>query len=192
MFECDHPNLVGMEFMFHSDYRIHFVMPFVRGGELYKIYQSKKRFNEKVVRFYASQIVLAIGYLHSKGIVHRDLKLENILVDQNGYLKIIDYGLAKILKNNEEATSFCGTPEYLAPEIMTKSGYDKAVDWWAVGILMYEMLIGVTPFFNRNQNVLLQKIQTSKVVFPDRKRYKIDFSDEFKDLVNKLLIKDKA
>ena len=81
LFECEHPNLVGMEFMFHSEFRIHFVMPFVRGGELYKIYQSKKRFNEKVVRFYASQIVLAIGYLHSKGIVHRDLKLENILVD---------------------------------------------------------------------------------------------------------------
>lgn len=80
LFECDHPNLVGMEFMFHSDYRIHFVMEFVRGGELYKIYQSKKRFNEKVVRFYAAQLVLAIGYLHSKGIVHRDLKLENILV----------------------------------------------------------------------------------------------------------------
>lgn len=73
-----------------------------------------------------------------------------------------------------------------------KSGYDKSVDWWAVGILMYEMLIGVTPFFNRNQNVLLQKIQTSKVVFPDRKRYKIDFSDDFKDLVNKLLTKDQT
>lgn len=139
-----------MEFMFHSDYRIHFVMEFVKGGELYKIYQSKKRFNEKVVRFYAAQLVLAIGYLHSKGIVHRDLKLENILVAENGYIKIIDYGLAKILKNNEEATSFCGTPEYLAPEMLTKESYDKSVDWWAVGILMYEMLIGVTPFFNRN------------------------------------------
>lgn len=136
--------------MFHSDYRIHFVMEFVKGGELYKIYQSKKRFNEKVVRFYAAQLVLAIGYLHSKGIVHRDLKLENILVAENGYIKIIDYGLAKILKNNEEATSFCGTPEYLAPEMLTKESYDKSVDWWAVGILMYEMLIGVTPFFNRN------------------------------------------
>jgi serum/glucocorticoid-regulated kinase 2 len=81
LFECDHPNLVGMEFMFQTEYRIYFVMPFVRGGELYKIYQAKKRFNEKVVRFYAAQIILAIGYLHSKGIVHRDLKLENVLVD---------------------------------------------------------------------------------------------------------------
>ena len=75
---------------------------------------------------------------------------------------------------------------------MSKSGYDKSVDWWAVGILMYEMLIGVTPFFNRNQNVLLHKIQTSKVVFPDRKRYKIDYSDEFEDLVKKLLCKDRT
>ena len=100
--------------------------------------------------------------------------------------------MAKILKNNEEATSFCGTPEYLAPEMLGNNSYDKAVDWWACGILMYEMLIGVTPFFNRNQNILLQKIQTSKVVFPDRKRYKIDFSDEFQDLVNRLLEKDRT
>jgi serine/threonine protein kinase len=100
--------------------------------------------------------------------------------------------LAKILKNNEEATSFCGTPEYLAPEMLVANGYDKAVDWWAVGTLMYEMLVGVTPFFNRNQNVLLQKIQTAKVVFPDRKRYKIDYSDDMQDLIRKLLEKDRT
>lgn len=80
----------------------------------------------------------------------------------------------------------------MAPEVVSKQGYDKSVDWWAVGILMYEMLIGVTPFFNRNQNVLLHKIQKSKVVFPDRTRYKIDFSDNFQDLVNRLLHKDKT
>lgn len=136
--------------------------------------------------------MLAIGYLHSKKIIHRDLKLENILVDQYGYLKIIDYGLAKILKNNEEATSFCGTPEYIAPELVNKQAYDKNVDWWAVGVLIYEMLIGVTPFFNKNQNVLMSKIQNASFVFPNRNRYKIDYSDEVQDLVEKLLVKDKS
>jgi len=80
LFEADHPNLVGMDYIFQDDTRLYFVMPFVRGGELYKIYKAKKRFNERVVRFYAAQIVMAIGYLHDKDIVHRDLKLENILV----------------------------------------------------------------------------------------------------------------
>lgn len=101
MFECDHPFLVGMEYLFQNDMRLYFVMPFVRGGELYKIFQAQKRFDEATVRFYAAQLVVAIGYLHMKGIVHRDLKLENVLVDQEGYIKIIDYGLAKMLDDGE-------------------------------------------------------------------------------------------
>jgi len=137
-------------------------------------------------------MIIAIGYLHTKGIAHRDLKLENILVDQDGFLQIIDYGLAKMLSDDQEATSFCGTPEYLAPEMVSQSGHDKGVDWWALGILIYEMLIGVTPFFNKNKNTLLTKIQTAKVVFPDRKRYKIDYSDDMMDLIVKLLDKDKS
>ena len=92
-------------------------MPFVRGGELYKIFMAKKRFEEETVRFYAAQLILALGYLHKKGIVHRDLKLENILIDQDGYVQLIDFGLAKMLKE-DDAMSFCGTPEYLAPEMV--------------------------------------------------------------------------
>ena len=94
---------------------------------------------------------MALGELHSKGIMHRDLKLENIMVDENGYIKLIDYGLAKIIADDELAMSYCGTPEYLAPEMVDNKGHDMTVDWWAVGILIYEMLIGVTPFFNRNR-----------------------------------------
>ena len=137
-------------------------------------------------------MTIAIGYLHMKGIAHRDLKLENVLCDQDGYIKIIDYGLAKMLGEDQETTSFCGTPEYLAPEMVNQSGHDKGVDWWALGILIYEMLIGVTPFFNKNKNMLLSKIKTAKVVFPDRKKYKIEYSDEIVDLICKLLEKDKT
>lgn len=119
MLDTDHPFLVSMDYMFQNDLRLYFVMPFINGGELYKIYESKKRFDEETVRFYGSQLAMAIGYLHSKGIAHRDLKLENILVDETGYIKIIDYGLAKMLKETgDESYSFCGTPEYLAPEMI--------------------------------------------------------------------------
>jgi len=93
-------------------------MPFVRGGELYKIFKANKRLPEPVVKFYSLQICLAIGYLHTKGIMHRDLKLENILLDEGGYLRIIDYGLAKTLPQDNLTKTFCGTPEYLAPEMV--------------------------------------------------------------------------
>lgn len=152
LFAADHPFLVGMDYLFQSETRLYFVMPYVKGGELYKVFKFQKRFPEQVVKFYAAQIVMAVGELHSKGIMHRDLKLENILVDESGYLKIIDYGLAKIIESsNELATSYCGTPEYIAPEMVNNTGHDMTVDWWAVGILIYELLVGVTPFFNKNR-----------------------------------------
>jgi len=166
-------------------------MPFINGGELYKIFQEQKRFSENVVKFYAAQIIIAIGELHKKGIMHRDLKLENIMVDATGYVKIIDYGLAKMLGSSELATTYCGTPEYLAPEMVSHAGHDLNVDWWAVGILIYEMLIGVTPFFNRNRQVLMSKIKHSRIVFPDRRTYRIDYSDQVVDLISGLLKKNK-
>ena len=150
-----------------------------------------KRFPEDHVRFYAAQIIIAIGKLHNKGIMHRDLKLENIMVDETGYIKLIDFGLAKILQD-DVSMSYCGTPEYLAPEMVNNTGHDLSIDWWAVGVLIYEMLIGITPFFNRNRQVLMSKIKHSKVVFPDRKTYNISYSDEIVDLISKMLKKDKS
>jgi serum/glucocorticoid-regulated kinase 2 len=180
-----------MEFVFQSDLRLYFVMPFVEGGELYKHFLHNKRFPEEVVKFYAIQIALAIGHLHEQGILHRDLKLENILIDKEGYLKIIDFGLAKILKEDETTRTLCGTPEYLAPEMITQAGHDRNVDWWALGVLIYEMLIGVTPFYNRNRAVMMSKIQKSKIVFPHKEKYNIEYSDEVKDLICLLLAKKK-
>ena len=192
LLNCNHPFLSGMDYMFQTEERLYFVMEFIRGGEVYKHFMDQKRFPEAQVKFYAAQIALGIGYLHDKNIVHRDLKLENIMIDETGYLKLIDFGLAKIIDGSGVAMSFCGTPEYLAPEMITQKGHDKNIDWWGLGILIYEMLVGVTPFFSRSRNNLLRNIKNAKVIFPDRKKYKIQYSDEFMDIVMKLLAKDKT
>ena len=147
MMELTHPFLVSMDYVFQSETRLYFIMPFIRGGELYQIFLENKRFEEDVVRFFAAQIILAIGELHKNGFMHRDLKLENVMMEEDGYLKVIDYGLAKNFSPGSDfATSFCGTPDYIAPEMIEGKGHDFSVDWWAVGVMIYEMRIGVTPF----------------------------------------------
>mmetsp|Transcript_1390 Transcript_1390/g.1262 ORF Transcript_1390/g.1262 Transcript_1390/m.1262 type:complete len:133 (+) Transcript_1390:924-1322(+) len=127
-------------------------MKFMRGGELFQHLRNSKRFEEKRAKFYAAQIVLALDYLHELGVVYRDLKPENILMDGDGHICLTDFGMAKVLKKNEKTNSFVGTPEYLAPEIIDGKGHSFEVDWWALGIFTYEMLIGLPPFYNREQN----------------------------------------
>ena len=161
-------------------------MPFVRGGELFQHLRNEKFFPEEKVKFYAATIGLALDYLHNAGIVYRDIKPENILMDEQGYLKLADFGMAKILHGDEKATSFCGTPEYLAPEIITEEGHSKAADWWSYGILIYEMLCGIPPFYNENVEKMYQLIEKAELKFPKR----IPISDEAKDLIKKLLVKD--
>ena len=182
----DHPFLVGMVFCFQTEERIYFIMPFVRGGELFQHLRNEKFFPEEKVKFYAAIIGLALDYLHNAGIVYRDIKPENILMDEKGYLKLADFGMAKILQGDEKATSFCGTPEYLAPEIITGEGHSKAADWWSYGILIFEMLCGIPPFYNENVEKMYQLIESAELKFPKR----IPISDEAKDLIRKLLIKD--
>lgn len=135
-----------------------------RGGELFKYLSEAKRFTEERARFYTAQIAIALGYLHSARIIYRDLKPENILINDDGYIQLADFGLARIRNSDsEEPNSFCGTPEYLgknnpiiygslAPEMIIGSGHDHTLDWWALGVLLYEMIIGIPPFFNKNKH----------------------------------------
>ena len=182
----NHPFLVGMVFCFQTEERVYFVLPFVQGGELFQHLRQNKYFPEEKVKFYASIIGLALDYLHKNGIVYRDIKPENILLDQDGYLKLIDFGMAKILKDDEKANSFCGTPEYLAPEIITGEGHNRMADWWSYGTLVYEMLFGIPPFFCENVEKMYKLITKANLRFPK----KFDVSDEAKDLLCKLLIKN--
>jgi serine/threonine protein kinase len=149
MFNANHPMLVNLEYLFQSETRLYFVMPYIPSEELYSVFCRIKRFPEEVVRFYAAQLALALGELHRKGFMHRDLKLENILLQQDGYLKLIDFGVSKELDPQELSQTFCGTPEYMAPEIIRSKGYNQSVDWWAFGILLYEMMFGFSPFFRQ-------------------------------------------
>ena len=131
-----HPFLCYLAFSFQTQEYIYFVMNYVKGGELFQHMKNFKYFEEDKVKFYAAQIGLALQYLHSNNLIYRDLKPENILMDQDGYLQIADFQMAKFLENGNKTKSFCGTPEYLAPEILRTEEYNFMVDWWSFGVLM--------------------------------------------------------
>lgn len=177
-----HPFLCGLVFGFQTEERIYFVMPFLSGGELFQHLKKFRTFDEEKVRFYGSQIALALDYLHKQGIVYRDLKPENILMDEFGYLRLADFGMAKKLTDSEKAMSFCGTPEYLAPEIITGEGHDKSADWWSFGILIYEMLCGIPPFYLENVEKMYDLIQSGPIRFPK----KIPISSDAQDIITKV------
>jgi serum/glucocorticoid-regulated kinase 2 len=181
----DHPFLVGLNFCFQTEDRLYFVMPFLRGGELFQHLRKFRIFDEEKVRFYAGQIGLALEHLHSYGYIYRDLKPENILMDDDGYLKLADFGMVKQLKEKDaKAMSFCGTPEYLAPEIVNGIGHNKNADWWSFGILIYEMLCGIPPFYNENLDKMYELIKCADLRFPR----KIKTSDDAQDIITKVWV----
>ena len=182
--QIDHPFIVKLFATFKDAKNLYMLMEFVPGGEIFSHLRRAGRFTNETTKFYAASIVLAIQSLHQKDIVYRDLKPENLLLDQNGFLKITDFGFAKVL--TDRTWTLCGTPEYLAPEIIQSKGHGKGVDWWALGILIYEMLAGYPPFYDENPFGIYQKILAGRIEFPRH------FDFHAKDLVKKLLVADRT
>ncbi|XP_076291183.1 AKT serine/threonine protein kinase [Lasioglossum baleicum] len=180
-----HPFLISLKYSFQTADRLCFVMEYVNGGELFFHLRRSRRFTEDRTRFYGAEIISALGYLHSQGIIYRDLKLENLLLDKDGHIKIADFGLCKEdITYGRTTKTFCGTPEYLAPEVLEDNDYGRAVDWWGVGVVMYEMICGRLPFYNKDHEKLFTLIVMEEVKFPRT------LGNEAKDMLGGLLIKD--
>ena len=182
--EVNHPFIVTLYCAFQDERNLYMLLEYIIGGELFTHLRKAGKFGNDHTRFYAAQIVMALQYLHNDSVVYRDLKPENLLLDLIGYLKITDFGFAK--KVEDRTWTLCGTPEYLAPEIIQSKGHGKAVDWWALGILIYEMLAGYPPFYDENPFGIYQKILAGKLEFPRH------FETHARDLIRKLLTADRT
>jgi serum/glucocorticoid-regulated kinase 2 len=180
-----HPFLVNLKFAFQTPDKLYMVLEYMGGGELFHWLKQHRKFSETRGRLYASEICLALGALHSRDIIYRDLKPENILLDLKGHLRLTDFGLSKDNIMGAGAAggtkTFCGTPEYLAPEILENKGHGKAVDWWSFGTLVYEMICGLPPFYDTNVQRMYHKILHSPLRFPSY------LSKESKDCLHGLL-----
>jgi len=182
-----HPFIVGLKYSFTTEDRLCFVTEYVSGGELFIHLKNErtKRFPEDRTRFYAAEIVCALGYLHKRGIIYRDLKLENLLLDKNGHIKMVDFGLCKDeIFGNKVTNTFCGTPSYLPPEVICNTQYGKTVDWWGLGVVLYELLTGQLPFYHEEKKKMYRLIVTEKVLYPRI------VGPEARELISKLLTKN--
>lgn len=166
--KCLHPNIVRLHFAFQDEDRLYLVMDYINGGQLFNVLRDGDSVaDEKLARFYMAELVLALEYLHDNNIVHRDLKPENILIDEDGHILLTDFGLAKEDISNENRTSsFCGTLEYMSPEMIQGQPYSFSTDMWSIGVLLYDILMGRPPFMHSNNSVLQKKIMTEKIKLP--------------------------
>jgi len=185
--QIDHPFIVHLRYAFQTDTKLYLVLDFLSGGELFFHLSKEVKFDVDRARFYTAELVLAIGHLHSKDIIYRDLKPENVVLDHEGHVQVTDFGLAKKdISNNTPTHTFCGTPEYLAPEIIKGKGHAKPVDWWSLGILLYEMLVGLPPFYSENMNEMYELILKAPLKFPSF------VPDDAISLLNGLLERDES
>ncbi|BEI86593.1 hypothetical protein CcaverHIS002_0608800 [Cutaneotrichosporon cavernicola] len=183
--QVNSPFIVPLKFSFQSKEKLYLVLAFVNGGELFHHLQREGKFNETRSRFYAAELLLALEHLHGFNVVYRDLKPENILLDYTGHIALCDFGLCKLnMSTGETTNTFCGTPEYLAPELLSGHGYTKCVDWWTLGVLLYEMLTGLPPFYDENTNDMYRKILNDPLRFPE------EVGPEARSLLIRLLDRD--
>ncbi|KDO23532.1 AGC protein kinase [Saprolegnia parasitica CBS 223.65] len=186
-----HPFIVALRCSFQTESTLFMVSDYCCGGEIFFHLKKFRAFSESMVRFYAAELISALGYLHSKNIVYRDLKPENVLLDADGHLRLTDFGLSKKqVTSTSGARTFCGTPEYLAPEMLLsrkhKSMYGSAIDWWSLGTLLYEMLTGWPPYFDRDVQKMCENILIAPLAFPAR----FGISSAAKSLIRGLLERD--
>jgi len=161
-----HPFCVNMMGYAKCERFVYIVMECVGGGELFQHLRRVGKFNEEQSRWFGAIVACAWAHIHGKDIIHRDLKPENVLICQNGYGKVTDFGFAKVIASGDHTYTLCGTPEYIAPEVLLNKGHGKPVDWWTLGILIYEMLCGAPPFVDDDPLGIYQKIIAGKAYFP--------------------------
>ena len=177
-----HPFIVRLNYAFQDSKRLYFLTEFLQGGELFFHLRKNSGYKEKAVRFYMSQILLALEYMHNNNYIYRDLKPENILIDKEGNIKLTDFGLSKILPEEQTTTyTMCGTAEYLAPEILFGKGYDKTCDWFSFGVVLFEMFCGYHPFKSKGQRID-PKIYLRKTYIPEK------VGKNARDLIEKLFV----
>lgn len=181
-----HPYIVGLTMAFQTTDKLFFVLDYCAGGELFFHLGKVGRFPEERAKFYAAQIILALEHVHSLDVIYRDLKPENVLLDHVGNVKLTDFGLSKegVSDHSTGANSFCGTPEYIAPEVLLRQGHGRAVDWWSLGALLFEMISGLPPFYSRNRETMFEKIMKAEITFPPF------MTENSKDILSKLLVRD--
>lgn len=178
----EHPFIIRMWGTFQDSKNLYMVMDYIEGGELFTLLRKSQRFPNPVAKFYAAEVVLALEYLHAHDIIYRDLKPENVLLDRNGHIKITDFGFAKEVSS--VTWTLCGTPDYIAPEVITSKPYNKSVDWWSLGVLIFEMLSGYTPFYDTTPMKTYEKILSGKVHSPSF------FQPDVVDLLSRLITAD--
>lgn len=180
----DHPFIVKLNYAFQSKNKLYLLLDYCPGGDLGHVLSKKRRFPEEVVRIYISEIILGIEALHSKNIIFRDLKPDNIVLDKDGHALLTDFGLSKQGIDNNFAKSFCGSVAYLAPEMLAKAGHNKTIDWYLVGVLFYELLVGIPPFFSKNREEMFNNIKSGPLLIPK------NLTAEAKDLMKRLLCRN--
>ena len=185
MVKINCPFIVNIKSAFQDDKKLYLVSEFMQGGDMFYHMHDVQQFDNERTKFYIMEIVLALEFLHKNNMIYRDLKPENILLDDKGHIKLTDFGLSKIMEEStDKAFTICGTPQYLAPEVLKKQGYDKSVDWWSLGCIFYEMLTGKIPF------PIKRGIKLNNKIYEQQINFTVYINESARDLIKNLLVID--